>query len=61
MNTGPIWTALELRIAYWESPAVKNVLACSRREGETVAGKLDERFAPEAVIAKLISGTESSI
>lgn len=46
---------------YWESPAVRKVLACSSREGDTVDGRLEERLAPEAVIARLMSGTASSI
>lgn len=61
MNVGPIWTAAEGDIAYCVSPAVRKVLACSSREGDTVVGRLEERLAPEAVIARLINGTASSI
>lgn len=46
---------------YCESPAVKNVLACSKRDGETVEGRFDERLAPDAVMARLMSGTASSM
>ena len=46
---------------YWVSPAVRKVLACSSREGETVEGKFVERLAPDVVIARLMSGTASSI
>lgn len=46
---------------YWVSHAVRKVLACSKRDGETVDGKLVDRLAPDVVIAKFISGTASSI
>lgn len=46
---------------YWVSPAVRKVLACKRREGETVDGKLVDNLAPEVVMARFISGTASSI
>lgn len=31
--------------------------ACNKRDGDTVSGKEDERFAPEVVNAKEINGT----
>lgn len=43
------------------SPAVRNVLACRSRDGDTVDGKLVDSFAPEVVMAKFMSGTASSI
>ena len=43
------------------SPVVRNVLACSRRDGDTVDGKLVDSLAPEVVIARFINGTASSI
>lgn len=46
---------------YWESPAVKKVLDCNSREGETVDGRLVDNFAPDVVIARFINGTASSI
>lgn len=61
VNEGPIWTGFEGSIEYCVSPAVRNVLACSSLDGDTVVGKLDDRLVPEAVIARLISGTASSI
>ena len=46
---------------YWASPAVRKVLACSSLEGETVEGKVEDRLAPEAVMARFMRGTASSI
>ena len=43
------------------SAAVRKVLACNSRDGETVAGSVVERLAPEVVIARLMRGTASSI
>lgn len=43
------------------SPAVKNVLACSNRDGETVEGNVVDSLAPEVVMARLMSGTASSM
>ena len=61
VNVGPICTGWSGFAAYCASPAVKKVLACNSLEGDTVDGKVDDRLAPEAVIARLISGTASSI
>ena len=61
VNVGPIWTGRSGVTAYCESPAVKNVLACNSLEGDTVDGRVEERLAPEAVIARLMSGTASSM
>jgi hypothetical protein len=46
---------------YCVSPAVRNVLACNSLDGETEAGSVVERLAPEVVMARLIRGTASSI
>lgn len=46
---------------YWVSPAVRKVLDCKSREGETVDGRFVDNFAPEVVMARFISGTASSI
>lgn len=46
---------------YCVSPAVRNVLACSNLDGDTVEGKFVDNLAPDVVIAKFISGTASSI
>jgi hypothetical protein len=35
----------------------KKAEACSRRDGETVSGRAEERFAPEVVSARDINGT----
>ena len=40
---------------------MRNVLAWSSRDGDTVAGKLVDNLAPEVVMARFISGTASSI
>ena len=61
VKTGPIWTAEEPNSPYCVSPAVRKVLACSSREGETVFGRLEDKLAPDAVMARLIKGTASSI
>lgn len=63
VNVGPIWTAwdCDCDIAYWVSPAVRNVLAWRSREGDTVAGKLVDSFAPDVVMARFMSGTASSM
>lgn len=61
VNVGPIWTDAEGEIEYCVSPAVRKVLACSSRDGETVDGRLVDRLAPEAVMARLMRGTASSI
>ena len=46
---------------YWVSPAVRKVLACRSREGETVEGRFVDNFAPDVVIARFIKGTASSM
>lgn len=46
---------------YCVSPAVKNVLACNNRDGETVDGSVVDSLAPDVVIARLMNGTASSI
>jgi len=46
---------------YCVSPAVRNVLACNNLDGETEAGRVVERLAPEVVMARLMRGTASSI
>lgn len=61
VNVGPIWTDAEGEIEYCVSPAVRKVLACSSRDGETVEGRFVDRLAPEAVMARLMKGTASSI
>jgi hypothetical protein len=43
------------------SPAVRKVLACNNLEGDTEAGRVVDRLAPEVVIARLMRGTASSI
>ena len=61
VNVGPIWTKGEAELEYAVSPAVRNVLAWSSREGEIVVGRDVDKLAPEVVMARLISGTASSI
>jgi len=61
VNVGPIWTGWSGIAAYCASPAVKNVLDCNSLDGDTVDGRVEERLAPEAVIARLINGTASSM
>lgn len=61
VKVGPIWTDAEGEIEYCVSPAVRKVLACRSRDGDTVDGRLVDRLAPEAVMARLMSGTASSI
>lgn len=60
VKVGPTWVACPGDMKYWVSPAVRKVLAWSRRDGETVDGKFVDRLAPDVVIARLIRGTASS-
>lgn len=43
------------------SPVVRKVLACRSLDGDTEGGRVVERLAPEVVMARLMSGTASSI
>lgn len=61
VKVGPIWTDLVGDMEYCVSPAVTKVLAWRRRDGDTVAGNWVERLAPDVVMARLMSGTASSI
>jgi len=47
-------------ILYCVSPAVRSVLACNNLEGDTEAGSVVDKLAPDVVIARLMSGTASS-
>lgn len=46
---------------YCVSPAVRKVLACRSRDGDTVDGKFVDNLAPDVVMARFMSGTASSI
>lgn len=61
VNVGPTCTALDGWIEYCVSHALRNVLACSNRDGETVDGRVVDSLAPDVVIARFINGTASSI
>lgn len=61
VNVGPICTGCDGDMEYCVSPLVKNVLAWSNRDGDTVEGRDVDKLAPEVVMARLISGTASSI
>jgi hypothetical protein len=56
MNVGPTCTGCPF-FSNVSSAERRKEEACSNREGDTVSGKDDERFAPEVVNAKEISGT----